>query len=49
MSLVIALALLVAFTWVISRQEDAEQQGWAGLTSPRPERVVVRQVDGKRS
>ena len=45
MSLVIALALLIAFTWFISRQEEAGDPRWATLAGPRTARITVRRDD----
>ena len=48
MSLVIALALLIAFTWFISRRDASGDPGWVTMTSPRSERIALRGTDGRR-
>jgi len=47
MTLVIALVLLVAFTWFISPRDASGEPRWATLSGPRAERVAVRRPHGR--
>jgi hypothetical protein len=49
MSLVIALALLIAFTWFIGHRDGGGDEDRTTLTSPRPAPAVVRRAGDERS
>ena len=49
MTLVIALALLIAFTWFISRRDEAGDPRWVALTGPQAQRVTVPRNGDRRS
>jgi len=45
MTLVIALALLIAFTWYVSHRDESQEPGWATQPDPGAERMARRRSD----
>ena len=46
MTLVIALALLIAFTWYVSHRDESQEPGWATQADRGAERIAPRRSDG---